>query len=91
MSHLPAAARPALLRPAAASLLVVAALTACGGTPSPSARPSVASPSAAVASPSVPPSQPPTPQPTPSYTNPPDPDLVALIPTRASRRCRSPS
>ena len=59
-------------------------LAACGTTPSPSASPSaIASPSSAVTSPSVPPSEaPPTPQPTPTYTNPPDPDLTALIPTR---------
>ncbi len=61
------------------------ALSACGTTtPSPSASASAAaSPSGAVASPSALPSQaPPTPQPTPTYTNPPDPELAALIPTR---------
>lgn len=83
-SHLPAAARPAAPRLAAASLLVMVALAACGTTPSPSASPpAIASPSNAQVSPSVPPSEaPPTPQPTPTYTNPPDPELVALIPTR---------
>jgi hypothetical protein len=83
-SHLPAAARPAPTRLAAASLLVTVALAACGTTPNPSASPSTgASPSSAEASPSVPPSQaPPTPEPTPTYTNPPDPELAALIPTR---------
>jgi hypothetical protein len=82
MSHLPAAARPAPFRPAVASLLVVVAVTACSAAPSPSASSSDASPTASVASPSVPPSLPPTPQPTPTYTNPPDPELAALIPTR---------
>ena len=83
-SHIPAAARPAPTRLAAASLLVMVALAACGTAPSPSASPSaIASPSSTVASPSVPPSEaPPTPQPTPTYTNPPDPELAALIPTR---------
>ena len=53
-------------------------------TPSPSASGLAnASPSNAVASPSALPSQaPPTPQPTPTYTNPPDPELAGLIPTR---------
>jgi hypothetical protein len=83
-SHLPAAARPAHTRLAAASLLVMVALTACGTTPTPLPSPSTgASPSSAVASPSVAPTEPPpTPQPTPTYTNPPDPELAALIPTR---------
>jgi hypothetical protein len=84
-SHLPAAARPASPRLAAAILLALGVLTACGTTtPSPSASASAAaSPSGAVASPSALPSQaPPTPQPTPTYTNPPDPELAALIPTR---------
>jgi hypothetical protein len=82
MSHLPAAARPAPSRPAVASLLVVVALAACSAAPSPSANPTDASPSAATASPSVTATLPPTPQPTPTYTNPPDPELAALIPTR---------
>lgn len=78
-----AAARPARSRPAAAGLLLVVALAACGTNPSPSPSPTlVATPSASVASPSVPPTEPPpTPQPTPDYTNPPDPDLAGIIPT----------
>ena len=84
-SHLPAAARPAASRPAVATLVMVVALTACGSTtPSPSASGAAnPSPTTAVASPSALPSQgPPTPQPTPTYTNPPDPELAGLIPTR---------
>ncbi len=82
-SHLSAAARPASSRPAAAILLVVAALTACGTTtPSTSASATAASPSGTVASPSASASPPPTPQPTPTYTNPEDPELAGLIPTR---------
>lgn len=80
-SHLPAAARPAATRLAVASLAVMVALSACGATPSPTAIQS-ASPSAAFPSPSASPSEAPTPQPTPTYTNPPDPGLAALIPTR---------
>jgi hypothetical protein len=83
-SHRPAAARPAAPRLAATSLLVMVALAACGTAPSPSPTVSaIASPSTAVASPSVPQTEPPpTPQPTPTYTNPPDPELTGLIPTR---------
>ena len=81
----PAAARPAAIRPAFATLTLVVALTACGTTtPSSSASgPANPSPTNAVASPSALPSRaPPTPRPTPTYTNPPDPELAGLIPTR---------
>lgn len=55
-------------------------LGACGTSqPSPSAT--VPPPSGSVA-PVVTPTPTPTPQPTPRYTNPPDPQLSALIPTR---------
>ena len=83
-SLLSAAARPAPPRPAVALLLVMVALTACGTNPTPTPSTSVvASPSASPDSSSAPPSEPPpTPLPTPSYTNPPDPELAALIPTR---------
>ena len=82
-SQHPAAARPAQIRLVVAGLLVAVTLAACGNNPSPSPSPSVvASPSSSVASPSAPPSEPPpTPQPTLTYSNPPDPDLMNLIPT----------
>ena len=82
-SLIPAAARPAPPRPALALLLVIVALSACGTDPMPTPSASVsASPSGSTESPSTPPSEPPpTPLPTPSYTNPPDPELAALIPT----------
>jgi hypothetical protein len=84
-SHLLAAARPAASSSAVAALVMVVVLTACGTTtPSPSASgPANPSPASPVASPSGLPSQgPPTPQPTPTYTNPPDPELAGLIPSR---------
>ena len=79
-----AAARPAAPRPAAAFLLTMAVLTACGSTsPSPSATSTAASSASANASQSAPPSDaPPTPLPTPTYTNPEDAELAGLIPTR---------
>jgi hypothetical protein len=78
-----AAARPAQIRLVGASLLVAVALGACGTNPNPTpGRSVVASPSAPPASSSAPPSEPPpTPQPTLTYTNPPDPALVDLIPS----------
>jgi hypothetical protein len=69
---------------AAASLLVTALLLAsCSSSGSPTPRPSVAPSGSGVAvvtpAPSASPT--PTPRPTPHYTNAPDADLAALIPT----------
>lgn len=72
----------ARLRRALIVLLVTsAALASCTSTsdPAPSAGDVAASPTLP-ATPSPTPQPTPTPEPTPSYTNPPDPELVALIP-----------
>ena len=88
-SHRLAAARPLRRVPAPVIGLLALAIAACGTT-SPSPSPSgsgvaVASASGSAAASLAPgptPTLAPTPLPTPSYTNPADPELVALIPTR---------
>ncbi|MEP6469652.1 MAG: hypothetical protein ABJC24_07760 [Chloroflexota bacterium] len=86
-SHLPAAARPRHTRKTLLTALLVAGAAACSSpTPSPtllSSGPAFAS-SSSVGSPTPQPTPltPVTPLPTPDYTNPPDPELMALIPTR---------
>jgi len=85
----PAAARP-LGRAHAPSIGLLAVVIAACGSTSPSPSPSGSGPIApstsgiAVASvtPQPTPTLAPTPMPTPTYTNPADPELVALIPTR---------
>jgi hypothetical protein len=83
-SHRLAAARPSG-RTLSALLLagtLAATLAACGTT-TPSASPTGSVPASSVAQSPEPTAAPlPTPLPTPSYTNPADPQLVALIPTR---------
>lgn len=80
--------RLASLRPAgAAGLALVAALTvaACStgdATPVPTPSPSAAAAPAVTPAPTLSPS--PTPAPTPRYTNEPDDELAALVPTRAA-------
>src|SRR5918995_4905127 len=79
--------RLASLRPpGAASLAVALALAACSSsdptqTPLPSARSAVPSPSA---TPVPTPDPTPTPEPTPRFTNAPDDELAALIPTEVN-------
>jgi len=85
----PAAARP-LGRAHTPWIALLAVVLAACGTPSPSPSPSgsglVAPSASAVAissgTPLPTPTLAPTPMPTPTYTNPADPELVALIPTR---------
>jgi hypothetical protein len=80
-SHLPAAARPRLNSPTVLAALLIAAMTACTST-SPSPVASTSGQPVASASAEATPLSPVTPAPTPVYTNPPDPELAALIPTR---------
>jgi hypothetical protein len=84
-SHLPAAARPRRSPRTLAAALLIAGLAACSSTsPSPSpltsGLPSASSAIGPTAQPT--PLSPVTPLPTPVYTNPPDRELAALIPTR---------
>lgn len=67
-------------------LATIVALAACGASdPSPSAEPSPAEPSeAATPTPAVTAVPTPSPVPTARYTNEPDPELAALIPTEAA-------
>jgi hypothetical protein len=92
-----AAARPGARRRhvprAAAALAICIGLVACGNaptTPTPVASGTLAASSSGAASTSpVPTSTPlpsPTPMPTPQYTNPADPQLSALVPTRVAGR-----
>jgi hypothetical protein len=83
--------RLASLRPAGAtSLALGAALTlvvACGTSPSsptPSVAPTTSAVAAASATPQPTPTPSPTPQPTPRFTNEPDEQLAALIPSEAN-------
>jgi hypothetical protein len=82
--------RLASLRPAGAASLALAAavaITGCGTDPGPSATApaSTPPPSAAASVAATPTSSPaPTPAPTPRYTNEPDDELAALIPTEAN-------
>lgn len=73
----------ASLRPATRLLLSVIAVTgllaACGNA-SPTPQASVGASASPTATPTATPSPTPTPLPTPRYTNPPDPDLAAIIP-----------
>ena len=89
-SHALAAARPlARARASLAAVALAIGVAACGSTnPSQTVSPSgQASPTGGLASqaPEATPSPLPTPLPTPSYTNPADPQLVAIIPTRVRR------
>jgi hypothetical protein len=80
-SHPPAAARPRRTREALLAALLITGVAACtSASPSP-APPTSGSPAV---SPSAQPTplSPVTPPPTPAYTNPPDAELAALIPTR---------
>jgi hypothetical protein len=80
-SHLPAAARPRLTAPTVLTALLITAVAACtSASPSPAA--STSGQPAASSSAEATPLSPVTPVPTPVYTNPPDPELAALIPTR---------
>jgi hypothetical protein len=86
-SHLPAAARPRHSRKTLLAALLVAGAAACSSpTPSPTqltSGPASASGSSAISpTPQPTPLTPVIPLPTPDYTNPPDPELIALIPTR---------
>ena len=79
--------RLALLRPAAASLALVTALVvAACGTSDPTGSPAASEPAApSVSATALPTPQPtPTPEPTPRFTNEPDDELAALIPTEAN-------
>lgn len=81
--------RPASPRPACTAtpfvLALVVLLAACGATDQASADPSPASPTAvATPTPVVTPVPTPSPVPTPRFTNEPDPELAALIPTEAA-------
>jgi hypothetical protein len=85
----PAAARPLGRAPALSIPLLAVVIAACGTTspsPSPSGSglvvPSASGVAAASVTPLPTPTLAPTPMPTPTYTNPADPELVALIPTR---------
>src|SRR6187200_642061 len=78
--------RLASLRPAGAvglALVAVVALSACS-TPQATPEPTPSAPPTPTATPVPTPSPSPTPEPTPRYTNEPDPDLAALIPTEAA-------
>lgn len=81
--------RLASLRPAASGILALAVsitVAACGtSTTSPTPRPTAAPPSeAATPTPEVTPVPTPTPEPTPRYTNEPDSELAALVPTEVA-------
>jgi len=82
-------ARLASPRPAAAASLVlglaVALVSCAGSSPAPSAAaPSPSMPASASATPAPTPSPTPSPEPTPRFTNEPDEELAALIPTEAA-------
>jgi hypothetical protein len=80
-SHLPAAARPPRTRNSVMAALLMTGVAACtSSSPSPT-PPTSGSPAVSPSSLATPLSQV-TPLPTPVYTNPPDPELAALIPTR---------
>jgi hypothetical protein len=71
-------------RAASVALLAAVAIAGCSSadaTPEPTPPASAASPSA---TPAPTPSPSPSPEPTPRYTNEPDPELAALIPTEAA-------
>ena len=77
--------RLASLRPAGAAILVLAAamaVAACSSVPSPTPSPTAEPTPALTSGPTPTPT--PTPEPTPRFTNEPDPDLEALIPTEAA-------
>lgn len=66
----------------AAAMVLAVVVTACSSTPTPSPTP-LPSPTE-LATPSPTPSPVPTPAPTPLFSNSPDPELVALIPTEVA-------
>lgn len=87
-SHVTAAARPARPMRTMGGIMLLAALTSCV-TATPSPRPSGSLPSVSASSEASATAQPsveasPTARPTPVYTNPPDPELAGLIPTRVA-------
>lgn len=76
--------RAPLRRPLIAVAITAAMVVACSSTTDPG--PSAVEPAASatlLATPSPPPTPTPTPEPTPIYTNPPDPELLAMIPDAA--------
>jgi hypothetical protein len=78
--------RLASLRPAGAAgvaLVAVVTLSACS-TPQATPEPTVSAPATPTETPAPTLSPSPTPEPTPRFTNEADPDLAALIPTRAA-------
>jgi hypothetical protein len=78
--------RLASLRPAGVvglALVAAVALSACS-TPQATPEPTLSTLPTPTETPVPTPSATPTPEPTPRYTNEPDPDLAALIPTRAA-------
>jgi hypothetical protein len=80
-SRLPAAARPPHTDKSLLAVLLIIGLAACTSV-SPSPTPASSGAPAASPSAQATPLSPVTPRPTLVYTNPPDPELVALIPTR---------
>ncbi len=78
----PVPARPRGSRSVAVALLVTLLAACSSTTPPPSVQPS-ASRATTTSPPTPSPTPSPTPLPTPRYTNEPDPELEALIPTRA--------
>jgi hypothetical protein len=80
-SRLSAAARPPRTNKSLLAVLLIIGLAACTSV-SPSPTPSSSGGLSASPSAQATPLSPVTPRPTPAYTNPPDPELVALIPTR---------
>jgi hypothetical protein len=80
-SRLPAAARPRRTSETLLAALLMTGVAACTSA-SPSPTPPTSGTPAVSSSPQATPLSPVTPLPTPLYTNPPDPELAALIPTR---------
>jgi hypothetical protein len=77
-----ASPRPARL--AGPAIIVALALTACSSAEPPSPTPAVSTAPTPADTPAPTPTPSPTPAPTPRFTNEPDPDLAALIPTDAA-------
>jgi hypothetical protein len=81
----PVPASPRLVGAASLALAALLSLGACSSaSPTPSGAGASASPSAASATPAPTPTPSPTPAPTPRFTNEPDAELAALIPTEVA-------